>query len=69
MIEINEKDFIDLLFLILKTGDADLLDFYLDFIKEPFDVHLLDDKCHDIDVIGDEMLNLESILYERGLLK
>ena len=69
MIEIEEKNYVDLLFLILKTGDADLIEFFLELLKEPLDVSLLDDEWHDVDVTGDEMLKLEQILYERGMLK
>ena len=69
MIEISEKDFVDLLFLILKTENADLIDFFLELLKEPLNVHLLDDEWHDVDTTGEEMLKLEAILHERGLLK
>ena len=70
MIEIEERDFIDLLLLVLKTKDAVLLDFYLDLIKDgALDSKYLDDKWHDADIVGDDMLKLEAILYERGLLK
>ena len=68
MIEISERDYLDLLFLILKTKDADLLEFFLDLLSEPLNIHLLDDEWHDVRTTGDEMLKLEAILYERGLL-
>ena len=69
MIEISERDYVDFCVVLLDKKYGDLLDFFLEFLKHPISLEELDDQWHDTEYTGQQMLDLEAILYERGLLK
>jgi len=69
MIRITTRDFIDFGVLLMNKKDADLLDFWVDMLSEPISVNFLDDEWHDVDTTGTNMLELEALLYQRGMLK
>lgn len=72
MIVIDEKDFLDVAMVILQKGLGDALDFYLDLIKTQPISHMCFDSYEeicDLQYTANQMLDLEKIMYERGLIR